>query len=163
MLELLGDFEVTLDAKGRFLLPAAIKKELEGETANQFVINKGLDMEPCLTLWPKQTWTPIYSKLISMNDFEPKVRHFKYKFLDGITNTELDSAGRILVPKFLIDHAKLEKDLILKALGDKIQIWDKNGFRKFIDSITDDTSELGREVMGDKRFNPQPPLPGFGG
>jgi MraZ protein len=159
MLQFLGDYEVTLDSKGRFLLPSAIKKELTGETAGQFVINKG--MEPCLTLWPKQSWDPVYARLNSLNDFEPKVRYFKYMFLDGVQAVDADSAGRILLTKTLIDYAQLDKDLILKASGDKIQVWDKNVFRKFIESLSqaaDTYSELARDVMGNGITGVQLPL-----
>lgn len=152
MLEFLGEYEVTLDAKGRFLLPADIKKDLTGETAHQFVINKGMD--PCLVLWPKQTWDPVYSRLNSMSDFDVKVRRFKQLFLDGISKVDLDSAGRLLLPKQLIEDRKLEKDLLLKAHGDKIEIWDKAIHRKFIESIsgtTDIYSDLAQTVMVDKK------------
>ena len=152
MLELLADYEVTLDAKGRFLLPADLRKEITGETANYFVINKGI--EPCLILWPKQSWDPVYKRLNSMNDFDAKVRNFKYLFFNNILKQELDSAGRIQMSKQLIEAGKLGKDLLLKAQGDKIQIWDKEEHRKFIESISGDSgvySDLAQEVMVEKK------------
>ena len=68
----LGEFESTLDAKGRFLLPAGLKKQLpEGENT-RFVINRGF--EKCLTLYPRQSWEPLFAKISTLNDFDPKVR-----------------------------------------------------------------------------------------
>ena len=61
MIGFLGEYEATLDAKGRFLLPAGFKKQLPEEGANQFVINRGF--EKCLTLYPLQSWKPIFSEI----------------------------------------------------------------------------------------------------
>jgi MraZ protein len=69
----LGEFEATLDPKGRFLLPAGIKKQLpEGENT-QFVINRGF--EKCLTIYPMGSWNPIFDRISQLNDFDPKVRN----------------------------------------------------------------------------------------
>ena len=78
----LGEYEATLDAKGRFLLPAGLKKQLaEGEL--QFVINRGF--EKCLTLYPMKSWEPIYAEISKLNDFDPKVREFRRYFMNGAT------------------------------------------------------------------------------
>ena len=136
-----------MDAKGRFLLPAGFKKQLAGETANQFVINRGI--ENCLSLYPLQSWEPIFAKVSKLNDFEPKVRQFRRYFLNGATNVELDTAGRLLVPKALIEYARLEKDVVLVSAVDKIEIWDKNKYTQFCESFSPDSfSDLANEVMG---------------
>ena len=89
----LGEYEVTLDAKGRFLLPASLKKQT-GEEAGSFVINRGF--EKCLGLYPMKSWEPIFEQISKLNDFDPKVRSFRRYFLNGATIMELDSAGRLL-------------------------------------------------------------------
>ncbi len=91
----LGEYEVTLDAKGRFLLPASLKKQT-GEEAGSFVINRGF--EKCLGLYPMKSWEPIFEQISKLNDFDPKVRSFRRYFLNGATMMELDSAGRLLIP-----------------------------------------------------------------
>jgi MraZ protein len=146
MIGFLGEYEVTMDAKGRFLLPAGFKKQLGEESAGQFVINRGI--ETCLTLYPMQVWEPIFSEVSKLNDFDPKVRQFRRYFLNGATNIELDSAGRLLIPKSLMEYAGLEKDVVLVSAVDKIEIWDKTKYNKFFESFSPESySELANEVM----------------
>lgn len=149
MIGFLGEYEVTMDAKGRFLLPAAFKKQLTGDAANQFVINRGI--ETCLSLYPMQSWEPIFSQVSMLNEFDPKVRQFRRYFLNGATNVELDSAGRLLLPKTLIDYAGLGKDVVLVSAVDKIEIWDKIKYTQFFESFSPESySELANTVMGSK-------------
>ena len=146
MIGFLGEYEVTMDAKGRFLLPAAFKKQLTGDAANQFVINRGI--ETCLSLYPMQSWEPIFSQVSMLNEFDPKVRQFRRYFLNGATQVELDSAGRLLVPKTLMEYAGLEKDVVLVSAVNKIEIWDKARYTRFFESFTPESySELANEVM----------------
>ena len=74
----LGEFEATLDTKGRFLLPAGIKKQLPGGENTRFVINRGF--EKCLSLYTIESWEPLYAKIQTLNDFDPKVREFRRYF-----------------------------------------------------------------------------------
>jgi transcriptional regulator MraZ len=147
MIGFLGEYEATLDPKGRFLLPAGFKKQLPGEGGNQFVINRGF--EKCLSLYPMISWEPIYEKISKLNDFDHKVREFRRYFLNGATQLELDSAGRLLVPANLKEHAGLEKDIVLVAAVNKIEIWDKSKYQQFFESFSPDTfSTLAEQVMG---------------
>jgi MraZ protein len=142
----LGEYEATLDAKGRFLLPAGFKKQLPEEGELRFVINRGF--EKCLSLYPMKSWEPIFSELSKLNDFDPKVREFRRYFLNGATVLEMDSAGRLLLPPNLKEHAGLEKDIVLVAAFDKIEIWDKNKYQQFFDSISPEAfSNLAQQVM----------------
>lgn len=147
MIGFLGEFEATLDPKGRFLLPAGIKKQLQEGENTQFVINRGF--EKCLTLYPMSAWNPIFENISKLNDFEPQVREFRRYFLNGAISLELDSAGRLLVPKNLMEHAGLEKDIVLVSAMTKIEIWDKVRHQQFFDAISPEKfSDLAAQVMG---------------
>ena len=147
MTHFLGEYEATVDAKSRFLLPAGFKKQLpEGE--NKFVISRGF--EKCLTLYPEKSWEPLVAKISQLNDFDPKVREFRRQFLGGATEVELDSAGRMLLPSTLKEFAGLSKDIILVAALDKIEIWDANKYKKlFEDFSPEGFSILAKDVMAD--------------
>src|ERR1700739_3835842 len=129
----LGEYEVTLDAKGRFLLPVGFKKQLPEGSASHFVINRGI--EKCLSLYPLQNWEPIFEDISKLNDFDPKGREFRRFFLNGATKVETDSAGRLLLPKTLIEYAGLGKDVVLAAAVNKIEIWDKSKYTQFFESF----------------------------
>jgi MraZ protein len=142
----LGEFEATVDAKGRFLLPAGFKKQLPEEESTRFVINRGF--EKCLTLYPLKSWEPLFADISKLNDFDPKVREFRRYFLNGATFVEPDSAGRILLPPNLKDHAGLEKDIVLVAAVNKLEIWDSNKYKQLFDSFSPEAfSSLANDVM----------------
>lgn len=146
MIGFLGEYEVTMDAKGRFLVPAAFKKQLATDSANQFVINRGI--EQCLTLYPIQTWEPVFSEISKLNDFDPQVREFRRSFLNGATMVEMDSAGRLLLPKHLIEYAGLEKDVLMVSAVNKIEIWDSTKYKKLFESFSPEAySKLANAVM----------------
>jgi MraZ protein len=146
----IGEFEATLDVKGRFLIPAGFKKQLPAENAEPFVLNRGF--EKCLSLYTSQGWEPIFSELGKLNDFDPKVREFKRYFLNGATQVTPDSAGRLLLPKNLMEYAGLGKDIVLVSAIDKIEIWDKIKYQQFFETFSPEAfSDLAKEVMaGDK-------------
>ncbi len=145
-MDFLGEYEATLDAKGRFLLPAGFKKQMpEGEEL-RFVINRGF--EKCLSLYPVKNWEPLFNKIKSLNDFDPRAREFRRKFLNGATYVEPDTAGRLLLPPNLKEHAELTKDIVLVAVGEKIEIWDSNKYKQLFDSFSpEEFSDLANSVM----------------
>jgi len=151
-MDFLGEFEATLDAKGRFLLPAGFKKQLPEGDGLRFVINRGF--EECLSLYPVKNWEPLFAKIKGLNEFDPQARDFRRRFLNGATYVEPDSAGRLLIPPNLKAHAGLEKDakdIVLAAAGDKLEIWDSNKYKQLFDSFSSEAfSNLGNEVMNKK-------------
>ncbi|MBN8788185.1 MAG: division/cell wall cluster transcriptional repressor MraZ [Terrimonas sp.] len=148
MIRFLGEYEATLDAKGRFLFPTGFKRQIpEGETGS-FFINRGF--ERCLTLYPMKNWEPIFEEMSRKNDFDAKVREFRRYFLNGVT-VEADSAGRLLLPKNLMEYAGLQKDIVLLSAIDKIEIWDKNKYQQLFDTFSPEAfSTLAQEVMANK-------------
>lgn len=151
MVSFLGEYESTIDSKGRFLLPVAFKKQL-AEGITQFVINRGF--EKCLTLYPLASWQPLFENISGLNDFDPSVRAFRRYFLNGATPVELDSAGRLMLPKNLLAHAALNKDIVLVSALNKIEIWDKDTYDAFFENMTPDGfSALANEVMNQAKTN----------
>lgn len=148
----LGEYEVAIDAKGRFLLPSGFRKQLPEDASARFVINRGF--EQCLTVYTMESWSAISQRLSSLNDFNPKVREFKRLFLNGATIVELDSAGRINLPKALVAHAGITKDAVFTAQGDKMELWDAATYREYLEKSKADFSDLAAEVAGGDFINP---------
>ena len=149
MIGFLGEFEATLDAKGRFLLPAGFKKQLPEGSDAIFIINRGF--EKCLALYPLKNWEPLFADISRLNDFDPKVREFRRYFLNGATEVMPDSAGRLLIPPNLKSHADLQKDIVLVAAVNKIEIWDSSKYKQLFDTFSPDAfSNLAKDVMAGK-------------
>lgn len=151
MTNLLGEYELTIDAKGRFLLPAGFRKQLP-EAAESFVINRGF--ENCLSLYPKTNWDALADSINRLNDFNPKVREFKRLFLNGATPVELDSAGRLLIPKPLQDYADISKEIVFSAQGNKVELWNKDAYHQYLKNAASNYSDLASEVLGGGYINP---------
>lgn len=151
MTEFIGEYESTLDTKGRFLVPCNLKKQLpKGE--NSFIISRGF--EKCLNLYPLSVWDNLVKRLNTLNDFNPKVRQFKLLFLGGATEVELDSAGRMLLPPSLKEYAGLGKDIVLASNLDKINIWDAAKYKQFFEEFSSEQfSSLAADVMGVSDIN----------
>ena len=153
MINLIGEYDVSLDSKGRFLLPAGFRKQLpEGNGEHRFVINRGF--EKCLTLYPMESWNELSAKVNKLNDFNPKVREFKRLFMNGATIVELDSAGRMLLSKPSQEYAGLDKDVIILAQGNKAELWDKDTYYAYMNNNAAGFSDLAGEVAGGEFLNP---------
>jgi MraZ protein len=140
-----GEYQSTIDAKGRFHLPGSLKKQLvEGE--NRFIVSRGF--EKCLTLYPLKSWQSILDRISQLNDFDPKVRQFRRQFLGGATEVELDAAGRILLPPTLREFALPGKEIVLAAALDRFEIWDARKYKQLFEDFSADAfSNLAQEVM----------------
>jgi MraZ protein len=146
MAGLVGEFEVTLDSKGRFLFPSGLRKQLNPASKETFMLNKGF--EDCLTLYPMNEWEKLSEKLGKLNLFKPENRMFQRLFHQGAKQVVLDSAGRVHIPITHITRVGLKKDVILIAYHDRIEIWDRQRYFEMIDSNMKDFAELADKVMG---------------
>ncbi|MFA6150829.1 MAG: division/cell wall cluster transcriptional repressor MraZ [Chitinophagaceae bacterium] len=152
MANFIGEYELSIDAKGRFLLPSSFRKQLPEGADVQFVVSRGF--EQCLNLYPMDEWNILSEKINKLNDFNPKVRDFKRLFLNGANIVESDAAGRLLLTKTLLEHAGISKDIVLTAQGNKMEIWDKAAHRAHIQSKMGDFSDLANEVLGGGFISP---------
>ncbi|GAA0876849.1 division/cell wall cluster transcriptional repressor MraZ [Wandonia haliotis] len=146
MAGLVGEYEVKLDAKGRFLFPSGLRKQLSPAAQENFMLNKGF--EDCLTLYPMNEWDKLSEQLSKMNLFKPKNRMFYRLFHQGAKAVGLDSAGRIHIPVTHMERVGLSKEVMLIAYNDRIEIWDKHHYFDMIDSNMADFADLADEVMG---------------
>ena len=151
MANLMGEFECRVEAKGRLLLPSALKKQIPLEAQDKFVINCGFENH--LVLYPFNEWELIRQKLSELNQFKKEAREFIRIFYKGLTEISLDNTNRLLIPKRLLDWASIEKDVILLAYLNKIEIWNKEAYEKYSDNRPDDFSELAERVLGNVNLN----------
>jgi MraZ protein len=121
-----SEYECKLDAKGRLVLPAKIKANLPEVSTNELVLRKGF--EENLILYPMLEYKKIHHKISALSEFNPEQRKLKRIFFRSIAQVELDSAGRILIPKTMLAHSKIDKDAILIGMGNYIEIWNPQVF-----------------------------------
>lgn len=143
---LLGEYEVAIDSKGRFLLPSGFKKQLTEGAGDRFVINRGF--EKCLVLYPLESWKRVMDKVDKLNVFNPKARKVKRLLMNGANFVEPDGAGRLNLPKPLLEYAGITKDMVVSVQNDVVELWDKGTYRDYLGDNTEDLSELAAEVLG---------------
>lgn len=117
---LIGEFEHTLDTKGRISMPAKLKKDI----GDSFILTKGLD--GCLFAFSTEEWLNFETKLKSLPLSDKNSRNFVRFFLSGATECEIDKQGRFLIPNNLRESASLKKEAIIIGVGTRIEIWDKS-------------------------------------
>jgi len=145
MRPIFGEYECRLDAKGRFLFPSALLSLLSVEDQHTFVINRGLD--PCLVMFPYKIWEAELQKIYAKNQFVEKNRSFARMFQNGAQAVELDGQKRILIPKKLLDHAKMDKDILLIGSYDRIELWSSEVYEKWLQENDGKLVQWSEEVM----------------
>ncbi len=146
MQQLLGEYEVKLDPKGRLRLPSDLVNQLGEGQAHTFVVNRGF--EKCLMLYPEVAWERITQEINQLNQYNKKNREFVRYFYRGAQKVVMDSADRILITKRLLEYAAIDKDVILSAYNDRIEIWAKDQYDQMLGEEPADFSDLAEEVLG---------------
>jgi len=149
VVNLIGTYECKIDAKGRVMLPVALKKQLSSVLENGFVLKRSV-FQPCLELYPMEEWNMLMQKVNKLNRFDRKNNDFVRRLTAGVKMIELDSSGRFLVAKDLIGYSGLEKEIVVSSAVNILEIWDKDKYETAIDDATVDFADLAEEVMGDK-------------
>lgn len=144
---LIGTYECKVDAKGRLMLPSAIKKQLHPVLQNGFVLKRAV-FQPCLELYPMSEWEILMQRVNKLNRFKKKNNDFIRRFTAGLKMVEVDAAGRLLIPKDLVAFSGITKDIVVASAINIIEIWDKENYEKAIDDATGDFADLAEEVMG---------------
>jgi MraZ protein len=120
-----GTFDHTLDAKNRLTVPARYRAAL----AEGVVLAMPVDLKPCVGVWrPEQYETYTQRALAELPPLSPKLGEMERFFYGGSHDTELDAAGRIMVPSFLGEHAALAKDVVVVGVGDRMELWDRTAW-----------------------------------
>ncbi|GBD34060.1 Transcriptional regulator MraZ [bacterium HR34] len=139
----IGEYIYSIDEKKRLSIPSKFRKEL-GKKA---VITRGIDN--CLVLYPLKEWEKLAKKLESLPSSIKDARHFIRLMLAGAVDVSFDKLGRILIPDFLKDYAKLGKNVAILGLSNRIEIWDAKIWetqKKKSESMVEDMAEKLNEL-----------------
>ena len=129
------------------MLPASIKKQLSPMLQNGFVLKRAV-FQQCLELYPMTEWEALMQKMNKLNRFKKKNNDFIRRFTAGVKMVEVDSAGRLLIPKDLMLFSDITKDIVVCSAINIIEIWDKQKYEQAIDDATVDFADLAEDVMG---------------
>jgi MraZ protein len=141
---LIGEYKHTLDPKKRLSVPSKWRKDL----GRVLIVTRGLDN--CLFVYPQKEWKKITEKIGQLPLGQADTRGFNRFFLSGAVEVEVDNVGRILVPDFLKDFAKLDSKVVLAGIYDRVEIWDENTWEEYkrkvegqADALAEKLGEIG--------------------
>ncbi|MDO4728366.1 MAG: division/cell wall cluster transcriptional repressor MraZ [Bacteroidota bacterium] len=143
---LTGTYECKLDAKARVMIPAPLKKQF-ADVEKGFVLKRSI-FSSCLELYPMSEWEQMMQKINGLNRFSKENNDFIRRFTAGVKIVEVDASGRFLIPKDLMQFAKIDKEIVLTAIGAIVEVWDKELYEKTIEDTSVDFAELAEKVMG---------------
>ena len=144
-----GQYQTTLDAKGRFALPAKLRSVKDASKKiildGNLVLTKGL--EGCLSLYPEPEWEIIQNRLSSLNFTKKDYRSFGRRFYSSAAIVTPDRNGRILVPSHLLQEAHLEKELLVIGVNRWVEIWNPERYRYYLEQFAGDYEDVAERLF----------------
>jgi len=148
VINFIGTYDCKADAKGRVMMPVALKNQMSPVLNKGFVIKRSV-FQPCLELYPMEEWNLLMQKMNRKNRFKKKNNDFIRRFSAGVKVVEIDATGRLLIPKNLVAIAAIKKEVVLSSAINIVEIWDKASYEKVLEETAEDFATLAEEVMGD--------------
>lgn len=142
----LGEFQHTIDDKGRIIIPAKFREAL----GTEFIITRGLDN--CLFVYPRQEWNQLEQKLKQLPMMKSDARAFTRFFFSGASECEWDKQGRVNVPAQLREYAKLDKECVVIGVSTRVEIWDKATWEAYNQQSQESFNEIAEKLV-DFDFN----------
>ncbi|HOF44928.1 MAG TPA: division/cell wall cluster transcriptional repressor MraZ [Candidatus Pacearchaeota archaeon] len=141
---IIGQYNYNLDPKKRLTIPPKFRSVL----SKGAILTRGID--GCLFLYPQKQWNELAEKLSKLPLSQVNARSFARVMIAGAMDVKLDSLGRILIPDYLKDYAKLDKKVVIAGLYDRIEIWNEENWQKYgattgtqVENIAEGLKELG--------------------
>ncbi len=143
-----GSYIYAVDEKGRVSLPARLRKYLSPEANETFVITRGT--ETCLFLFPLDEWEKLERKLKELNTFNPQHRLLVRILLMWAVEVTLDNQSRLMIPKNLLEFAKIGKEVLIIGALDRIEIWNPDVFQEYVNTQPESYESIAEKVLGMK-------------
>ncbi|MCK6601954.1 MAG: division/cell wall cluster transcriptional repressor MraZ [Bacteroidetes bacterium] len=143
----MGEYQYSLDKKGRVSLPQRLRKNLSADLDRVFIITRGF--EQCLLLYPEKTWQQISAKLAEFSYIaSPDNRAFIRTFLSWANELELDGQFRLNIPQRHLEFAQISEESVLLGLMDKIELWNPVRYREYQAKMGADYETIAGKIMG---------------
>lgn len=142
----MGEYHHNIDEKGRLIMPAKFRNDLK----DKFIITRGL--EKCLYVYSLEDWDKLVNKLNTLPFTKKDARIFIRSFFSGAAQIEVDRQGRINITSPLIDHAGLTKECVIIGANDRIEIWSKDEWDKFLDVNSEKLEDIAENLFTEMDF-----------
>ncbi|MEO9513340.1 MAG: division/cell wall cluster transcriptional repressor MraZ [Flavobacteriaceae bacterium] len=149
MTHIIGQHDCKADTKGRVILPISLKNQLLPVLNEGFVIKRSV-FQQCLELYPKNEFDVLMQKVLKKSKINRKYDAFVRNFVAGMKEVAIDGdTGRLQIPKNLVEYAEIGKEVVLNAVFDKIEIWNKDKYEVILAESEKDYADLAEEIFAD--------------
>lgn len=136
----IGEYSLTIDEKGRLSVPVKFRNDLKGKA----VVTRGLDNS--LFLYTMPEWRRLAEKLANLPISKANTRAFSRLMLAGAMDCDLDKAGRIVLPDYLREFAKIEKRVVVAGLYNRLEIWSEDLWIKYKKHTEKDSTDIAEQL-----------------
>jgi len=140
-----GEYEHSLDKKGRLIVPSKIREVAKSHYVEKFFITRGLDK--CLFMFAEDEWKSQELKFKNLSFTKKESRSFNRLFFSGTIEIELDKQGRLLLPKYLKDYAGIKRDVMIIGISNRIEIWAKEAWHEFYNAQQGSFEEIAEKLI----------------
>ena len=140
-----GEFEHSIDRKGRLILPAKFREVAKNQFVEKFFVTRGLDK--CLFMFSEEEWRSQENKFKTMSFTKQQSRTFNRLLFSGAQEVAFDKQGRILLPQYLKDFADIKRDVMIVGVSNRIEIWAKDSWTEFYGNSRQSFEEIAEKLM----------------
>jgi MraZ protein len=136
----LGEFEHSIDDKGRLAIPARFRPALD----DGLFITRGLDR--CLVIWDADSWRSMAERVRDLNPWQGDARRMQRHFFSGAVQAQPDKLGRVVIPQYLRAYAGLEDEVVVVGLADRVEIWARAEWQRERSEAERDSADLAEHL-----------------
>ncbi|MFA6130032.1 MAG: division/cell wall cluster transcriptional repressor MraZ [Candidatus Omnitrophota bacterium] len=140
-----GEFEHSIDRKGRLILPAKFRETAKNQFVEKFFVTRGLDK--CLFMFSEEEWRSQENKFKTMSFTKQQSRTFNRLLFSGAVEVAPDKQGRVLLPQYLKDFAEIKRDVIIVGVSNRIEIWARDKWHEFYSNSRQSFEEIAEKLM----------------
>ena len=144
-----GEHEHNIDRKGRLIIPSKFREVFKENYVERFFVTRGLDT--CLFVFTEDEWKKQESKFKSLSFTNSQARQFNRLYFSGACEVACDRQGRILIPPYLKEFAKIKRDVIIVGVSDRIEIWSKEYWEEFYRNTKDSFEKIAEKILGNSQ------------
>ncbi len=140
-----GEYQHSIDRKGRLILPSKLREVCKERYAERFLVTRGLDQ--CLFLFTEDEWKTQESKFKNLPFTRAEARKFNRIFFSGAAEVTCDAQGRILVPTYLKEYAGIKVNVTIVGVSNRIEIWSRERWEEFYKNSSDSFEEIAEKIL----------------
>jgi len=141
-----GEHEHSIDRKGRLIIPAKFREVFKENYVERFFVTRGLDT--CLFVFAEDEWRKQESRFKSLSFTSSEARKFNRLYFSGACEVTCDKQGRILIPEYLKEFARIKRDVVIVGVSDRMEIWSKERWHEFYQGTQSDFEKIAENIFG---------------